>query len=358
LALLSCLGLDLAGRAGRWQVRPIATTPRARIGLSAPPQLPPAGLPAYARRAESAGFDELWLAEDCFFAGGIAAVSAALASTRRLVLGLGIMPAVARNAAFTAMEIATLAELYPARLIVGLGHGMAGWMRQIGAYPRSPLTALGEHLQAIRALLAGETVSLAGDYVRLDGVRLDHPPAHVPPVLAGVRGPRSLELSGRMADGTILAWPLTGPYIARAREAIERGRLAAGRAGRHRLAGGTPVSVDPDPGRARDAVRAAVAAELAGPTGRIHIEPLGIADEVGHLLAAAGSVEQFAAGLPDRWIDQLVIAGDLDHCADRIASLAAQGVDHVILSLPAGITADRQDTVSRQLIAAVTSRLT
>ena len=44
------------------------------------------------------------------------------------------MRAVARNAAFTAMEIAALAELYPARLIIGLGHGMAGWMRQIGAY--------------------------------------------------------------------------------------------------------------------------------------------------------------------------------------------------------------------------------
>ena len=102
------------------------------------------------------------------------------------------------------------------------------------------------------------------------------------------------------------AWPLTGPYIAKAREAIEQGRLTAGRTGPHHLAGGTPVSVDPDPARARDAVRAAVAAELAGPTGSIHIEPLGIADEVKQLLAAAGSVERFAADLPDRWIDQLV----------------------------------------------------
>jgi len=54
---------------------------RARIGLSVPPQLPPTGLPAYARRAETAGFDELWLAEDCFFAGGVAAASAALAAS-------------------------------------------------------------------------------------------------------------------------------------------------------------------------------------------------------------------------------------------------------------------------------------
>jgi 5,10-methylenetetrahydromethanopterin reductase len=250
-----------------------------------------------------------------------------------------------------------VAGLHPARLMIGLGHGMAGWMHQIGAYPRSPLTALAEHIQAIRALLAGESVSIAGDYVRLDGVRLDHPPTIAPPVLAGVRGPRSLELSGRVADGTILAWPLTGPYIAQAREAIGQGRLTAGRTGPHQLAGGTPISVDPDPRRARDAVRAAVAAELAGPTGSIHIEPLGIAGEVKQLLAAAGSVERFAADLPDRWIDQLVIAGDLTHCADRIASLADQGIDHVILGFPAGTTPGRQDTVSRQLIAAVTGRL-
>jgi hypothetical protein len=104
-------------------------------------------------------------------------------------------------------------------------------------------------------------------------------------------------------------------------------------------------------------VRAAVASELAGPTGSIHIEPLGIAGEVKQLLAAAGSVERFAADLPDRWIDQLVIAGDLTHCADRIASLAGQGIDHVILGFPAGIAPGRQDTVSRQLIAAVAGSL-
>jgi 5,10-methylenetetrahydromethanopterin reductase len=60
-----------------------------------------------------------------------------------------------RHAAFTAMEIAAVAGLYPARLIIGLGHGMAGWMRQIGAYLRSPLTALAEYLQAVPALPAG-----------------------------------------------------------------------------------------------------------------------------------------------------------------------------------------------------------
>ena len=49
----------------------MAAMSRARIGLSVPPELPPADIPACAQRAESAGFDELWLAEDCFFAGDL-----------------------------------------------------------------------------------------------------------------------------------------------------------------------------------------------------------------------------------------------------------------------------------------------
>jgi alkanesulfonate monooxygenase SsuD/methylene tetrahydromethanopterin reductase-like flavin-dependent oxidoreductase (luciferase family) len=82
-----------------------------------------------------------------------------------------------------------------------------------------------------------------------------------------------------------------------------------------------------------------------------------MADEVQQLLAAAGSVEGFAADLPDRWIDQLVIVGNLTQCADRIVSLADQGIDHVILGFPAGIAPGQQDTVSRQLIAAVAGSL-
>jgi alkanesulfonate monooxygenase SsuD/methylene tetrahydromethanopterin reductase-like flavin-dependent oxidoreductase (luciferase family) len=53
---------------------------------------------------------------------------------------MGIIPAAARNVAFTAMEIATLAGLYPGRLTVGVGHGMPGWLDQAGARPSSPLT--------------------------------------------------------------------------------------------------------------------------------------------------------------------------------------------------------------------------
>jgi len=72
---------------------------------------PPEELPAFAGAAEAARLDELWLWEDCFLSGGIAASATALAATSRITVGLGVMPAVFRNPVAAAMEIATLARL-------------------------------------------------------------------------------------------------------------------------------------------------------------------------------------------------------------------------------------------------------
>jgi alkanesulfonate monooxygenase SsuD/methylene tetrahydromethanopterin reductase-like flavin-dependent oxidoreductase (luciferase family) len=190
------------------------------LGFVVRPELPPERLAATAREVEAAGFDELWLWEDCFLAGGIASTSVALAATDRIRVGLGIMPAPVRNPAFAAMEIAALARMFPGRVLPGFGHGPADWMRQVGAKPESQLTLLEETVSAVRSLLAGDEVDVGGRYVRLDHVRLDHPPEVVPPVFTGVRRERSLALSGRVADGTILAELASVPYVEWARRQI------------------------------------------------------------------------------------------------------------------------------------------
>ena len=187
---------------------------RPTIGFLFHCQIPPEQLAETARRVEAVGFDELWIVEDCFSGGGIASAATALAATSTLHIGLGILPAVARNVAFTAMELATLARLYPHRTLPGIGHGVTNWMRQIGALPTSQLQALEETLQTLRALLRGERVSHSGQTVRLEDVQLAHPPTHVPPLFAGVRGIRSLQLAGRVADGTILSEGSSPAYVA------------------------------------------------------------------------------------------------------------------------------------------------
>src|SRR5918994_7321815 len=134
------------------------------------PQSPPERLREVVEAADAAGVGELWLWEDCSWEGGLTAAAAALAWSERLRIGIGLLPVALRNPAVVAMEIATLARLFPDRFVPGLGHGVLDWMGQVGARAESPMTLLREHLLALRALLAGERVTTAGRYVQLDGV--------------------------------------------------------------------------------------------------------------------------------------------------------------------------------------------
>ncbi|MFD9892908.1 LLM class flavin-dependent oxidoreductase [Amycolatopsis sp. NPDC059027] len=291
-----------------------------RVGVRISREVPPARLTKLARQAEQAGLDELWVVEDCFYAGGIATAATVLAATEKIPVGIGVLPAVARNPAIAAMELATLAELHPGRLIAGIGHGVPSWMRQIGAYPASPLTALEETLTAIRRLLAGERLSVSGKYVRLDEVELDYPPAVVPPVLAGVRGPKSLALSGRAADGTVLAEPAAPEYVRAARATID--------ADPHTVVTYNWLALGQDPDRARERVRKTLADSLKPSTAE-HLRPLPFGEEI--LALIEEGADELAARLRPEWIDHLTVSGNLAGCAERVRRLHEAGSESVIL---------------------------
>lgn len=308
-----------------------ATTPDHQlpdVGVMLPRDLPADQVLPFARRADELGFAELWVVEDLGFRGGIAQAAAALAVTSRIRVGVGILPAAARNVAFEAMEAATLAEVFPGRLHLGVGHGMPDWMRQVGAWPGSILTAFEEHVTALRALLRGEQVTVDGRYVHLDGVALEGGgPAVVPPVLAGVRGDKSLALAGRCADGTVLAEPVTPEYL---RVALDRIGDAPG----HRVVAYDVAAVGPDPDAARAVARTGL--EWIGDPGWApHIEPLPFAAEFRRLRADHPDRAEFAAALPDAWVDQLAITGTPEQARARLAGLRAAGADAVVL-IPAG----------------------
>src|SRR3954471_14606822 len=156
-------------------------TPVPALGFCFVPTHPPETLPALARSVERHGLDELWVWEDCFKQSGVASAAVARATTSGLRVGIGLLPVPLRNVALTAMELATLERLFPGRLVAGVGHGVQTWMEQAGARVASPLTLLREYATALRALLAGDRVSVSGRYVRLDDVALDWPPDVPPP---------------------------------------------------------------------------------------------------------------------------------------------------------------------------------
>lgn len=174
------------------------------IGVVFRPQMPPEDLPAVVSFAEDAGLPELWFWEDCFLESGVSMATAALAWTTRLRVGVGLFPVPLRNPALLAMELATLARLFPERSIATVGHGVPGWMRQVGGGARSPMTLLSEYTDALRDLLDGRTVDVRGSYVHLERVTLEWPPHRRPELLVGARGPRTLSLAAERSDGVLL----------------------------------------------------------------------------------------------------------------------------------------------------------
>ena len=297
---------------------------------------PPEELAAFAAAAESAGLDEVWLWEDCFLMGGIATSVTALAGTTHITVGLGVMPAVFRNAVAAAMEIATLARLHPDRFIAGLGHGVPAWMEQIGALPPKPVRALEETAVAIRRLLDGESFSMQGDHVDLRDVRLARPPSVRPPVVLGVRRPLGLRASGRVADGTILAEPSAPAYIRWARERIEEGRASAGRTDPHRVT----VFVKGRVGADRRHAREAVAQMLVSEDVAAQLVPLRREEELAEL-RATGDPAAIAPLIPDDLLDHLTATGTAEQVLSSLRAIAEAGVDSIVF-VPIGPDPDEQ----------------
>ena len=294
---------------------------------------PPEKLPGFARRAEEVGFDELWLVEDCFYGSGIASAATALACTDTIKVGLGIMPAVVRNPVFAAMEIATLARLQPGRFLPGIGHGVAGWMHQIGAFPGSQLKALEEVAVTVRRLLAGELFTFDGAEVHLDQVKLVHPPLapfEIPPLSLGVRGAKSLALSGRVADGTILAEFAAPAYVAWARDQIAMGQQQGNRSQPHRLTVFAFICFDSPTAAAREQLRPLIASAIAVDKINAQIAPMGILPQVREFMENGGK-SRLQTDLPADWIDQLAIVGTPEECVLAIRRLVDAGANTVVL---------------------------
>ncbi len=283
-------------------------------------------MPDFAKRAEAAGFDELWLWDDCFLPGALTSAAIALAATTTLKVGIGLMPATVYNPLFAAMELTTLARAFPGRILPGFGHGVAAWMAQIGAAPTSSLAALEETVTAVRRLLAGEEVTAHGTEVHLDQVQMTLTPGEAPPLYVGAMRAKSLQLAGRIGDGTILTGLSSPTYVRWALEHIHAGTATAGR-DHHNVVLYVETKVSED----GEAARAAARKSLADwwPWADVHLDALGIAAEAQALVATHG--DRWHAHIPDAWLDALAATGTPDQVVAAIQRSVDAGVDSVIL---------------------------
>jgi len=301
------------------------------VGVILHGSTPPEELIGLSQLVESSGFDQLWLSEDYFFLGGISSTVAALQATKNIPVGLGIVSSMVRHPAVTAMEIATTARLFPNRLMAGIGHGVPAWTQQMGLYPSSPLRAMREAVTAIRRLLDGETLTENGEFFSFQDVVLVHPGEDIP-LYTGVIGPKSLELSGEVADGTVISVVAAPKYLEFARKAIARGAALSGKDPEaHQLPTFALYNVDTDRESARSAAKGVLAFYLAavGPTAMTGVYEVN--DDLTDMIERGGA-DAVEAEMPDEWLDTFAIAGEPDECAEKISALHAAGATSVVLA--------------------------
>ncbi len=168
-----------------------------------------------ARDAEALGIERLWVADHLVrvlpsghrvdFRECWTILTAAAEATTRIGIGSFVACTGFRNPGLLARMADTLDEVSGGRLVLGVGSGVPStdttW-RMFGFDDARHVGRFAESVEAMGRLLRGETVTLAGDYVRLEAASLDpaRDPAARVPLWVAAKGERTMGVAAHWAD--------------------------------------------------------------------------------------------------------------------------------------------------------------
>jgi alkanesulfonate monooxygenase SsuD/methylene tetrahydromethanopterin reductase-like flavin-dependent oxidoreductase (luciferase family) len=169
-------------------------------------------LVARARAAEAAGFVGVALmdhlmppqAEDKPMFEAMVAATWLAAKTERLTLGHLVLCDAFRHPAVLARQAVTLDHASGGRFELALGSGSTPAELAVFGFETSSaavrIARLRESLEVITRLWAGESVTLAGQFLHLDGARQLPVPTRPIPVVIGGTGPATMKIVADYAD--------------------------------------------------------------------------------------------------------------------------------------------------------------
>ncbi|MEZ0115920.1 5,10-methylenetetrahydromethanopterin reductase [Catenulispora sp. EB89] len=323
------------------------TSASPRLSCALPPT---ADVVARAGLAEDLGYHRVWLFDSPALFGDLwVALGRVAAATRTIRLGVGVTVPGLRHPMVTASAIASVAELAPGRLVVGIGTGATARFT-LGLKP-ARWSATADYYRQVRALLDGRTVDIDGRPCRmmqLPGMGPERP-VDVPLWLA-VSGPKGVATAIDLKPPGVI-WtsaptshgPWTDSALLRFGTVLDPGEshtdqrvLEAAGPGYAAIALHAAweqdlTAIDQLPGGAE--WRTEVEAEL--PPGQGHL-----AVHEGHLVRLTDR-DRPAVAAAGPGIFALGWNGDASSLRDRIVRTAAAGVTEIVY-VPAGPDPDRE----------------
>ena len=173
-----------------------------------------ADLQQQATRAESIGFDTVWIADEFQWEADawdspigwwecVALTGAVAASTSTIDVGTWVLSALHRNPGLTARVVETLNEISGGRFVFGFGAGHAGRQGEaFGFPPNYTVSRYEEALSIITSARGDGATTFHGSYHDATGLEMLPRPDGRPviPLLLGGHGPRTMRLAVDHAD--------------------------------------------------------------------------------------------------------------------------------------------------------------
>ena len=162
----------------------------------------------YTVAADKMGVDQAWSAE-AWGMDAIVPLAFIAARTENLKLGTGILQISSRVPSMIAMTAQSLDTVSKGRFLLGLGVSGPQVVEGLhGAAFAKPLSRMRETVEILRIGLRGDKVAFSGEHYELPrpggegkAIRLSQPPRPDLPIYLATLGPKSLQMTGEIADG-------------------------------------------------------------------------------------------------------------------------------------------------------------
>ena len=309
-----------------------------KFGIEFVPRDPYWKIIYYAIQAERGGFSNLWITDHFNNRNVYVTLTTAAIYTNKITFGPGVTNPYMVNPVITAQAVATLNEMAPGRVVLGMGAGDKTTLESVGVEMQKPLTAIQEAVSIFRKITSGESVAYQGEVFKTAGAKFLFKPKGIIPVYVGAQGPKMLELAGKIGDGVLInaSHPKDVEY---AMGSVKEGIRQAGKnPDQVDVAAYTSFSVHEDLKKATKAAVPVVAFIAAG-SPPVLLERHGIDVQKTEEIKAALKVNDWGkafASVTPEMIGAFSVCGTPDLCIERINELLKSGISQFVVGSPIG----------------------